>query len=60
VLATPHYAVTDANGNYSITGVPPGKYTVTAWQESNSPISKEVTVTAGETKADFTFRVLPY
>jgi carboxypeptidase family protein len=60
VLETTHYAVTDANGSYSITGVPPGKYTVTAWQEANSPISKEVTVTAGETKADFTFKVLPY
>lgn len=60
VLETPHYAVTDENGNYTISGVPPGKYTLTAWQESNSPISKEVTVTAGETKADFTFKVLPY
>ena len=60
VLETTHYAVTDANGSYSITGVPPGKYAVTAWQEANSPISKEVTVTAGETKADFSFKVLPY
>jgi hypothetical protein len=60
VLTTPHYAVTDENGNYTIKGVPPGKYTLTAWQESNSPISKEITVTAGETKVDFTFKVLPY
>jgi hypothetical protein len=60
VLTTPHYAVTDENGNYTIKGVPPGKYTLTAWQESNNPISKEITVTAGETKVDFTFKVLPY
>ena len=27
------YATTDANGNYTIKNVPPGNYTVTAWQE---------------------------
>jgi len=60
VVATPHYAVTDADGNYKIVGVPPGTYTLTAWQEANSPVSKQVTVTSGETKADFSFHVLPY
>jgi hypothetical protein len=60
VLNTEHYAVTDENGNYTIKDVPPGTYTVTAWQESNSPISQQVTATSGETKADFTFKVLPY
>ncbi|HTV60742.1 MAG TPA: carboxypeptidase regulatory-like domain-containing protein [Verrucomicrobiae bacterium] len=60
VLKTPHFAVTDADGNFTIKDVPPGKYTLTAWQESNSPISKEITVSGGETKADFTFHVLPY
>ena len=28
------YATTDANGKYTINGVPPGSYTVTAWQEA--------------------------
>jgi Carboxypeptidase regulatory-like domain len=60
VMNTTHFAVTDENGNYTIPNVPPGKYTVTAWQESNSPISQEVTVTGGETKVNFTFHVLPY
>jgi len=27
------YATTDSNGNYTIENVPPGNYTVTAWQE---------------------------
>jgi hypothetical protein len=60
VLNTPHYAVTDENGNFTIKDVPPGKYTVTAWQESNSALSQEVTVSGGETKVNFTFKVLPY
>ena len=60
VMNTPHYAVTDENGDFTIKDVPPGKYTLTAWQEVNAPISKEVTVTSGETKVDFTFHVLPY
>ena len=28
------YATTDGNGNYTINNVPPGNYTVTAWQET--------------------------
>ena len=27
------YATTDSNGAYTINNVPPGSYTVTAWQE---------------------------
>ena len=29
------YATTDGNGNYTINNVPPGNYTVTAWQETD-------------------------
>lgn len=60
VMNTTHYAVTDENGNYTIADVPPGKYTVTAWQESNSPVSQDVTVSGGATTANFTLKVLPY
>ena len=51
------YAVTDGNGNYTINNVPPGSYTVTAWQETYNTQTQKVTVAAGQSaKADFTFK----
>ncbi len=50
------YAITDANGNYTIKNVPPGSYTVTAWQEEYGTQTQNVTVAAGAAKADFTFK----
>ncbi len=51
------YAVTDENGNYTIKNVPPGSYTVTAWQEQYGTQTEKVTVAAGQAgKADFTFK----
>jgi len=31
---SPYFAVTDENGNFSIDGIPPGKYKITMWHES--------------------------
>jgi len=51
------YAVTDENGNYTINNVPPGSYTVTAWQEEYGTQTQKVTVAAGKPGAtDFTFK----
>jgi hypothetical protein len=51
------YATTDENGNYTINNVPPGSYTVTAWQESYGTQTQKVTVAAGKPgSADFTFK----
>ena len=51
------YAVTDDNGNYTINNVPPGNYTVTAWQEMYNTQTQKVTVASGQSaKADFTFK----
>ncbi|MGA7695320.1 MAG: carboxypeptidase regulatory-like domain-containing protein [Candidatus Sulfotelmatobacter sp.] len=51
------YATTDADGKYTITGVPPGSYTVTAWQEAAGTTTQKVTVAAGgSATADFTFK----
>ncbi len=43
----PYYAVTDANGNFEIGGVPAGTYTLEYWQESLGTKTAEVTVAAG-------------
>jgi hypothetical protein len=51
------YATTDANGSYTIKNVPPGSYTVTAWQEAAGTQTQKVTVAAGAAAtADFTFK----
>ena len=61
VLKTSHYAISDANGAFSLKGLPAGKYTVTAWQEKYGTQSQDVTIGAGETKQiNFVFKVTPY
>ena len=50
-------AVSDDNGSYTINNVPPGTYTLTAWQETYGAQTQKVTVGAGKpTTADFTFK----
>lgn len=44
----PYFAVTDKGGNYTIEGVPPGKYVVKTWHEKLKEVSQEVTVEAGK------------
>jgi plastocyanin len=52
ISPTPYFAQTDASGDFTITNVPDGSYTVTAWHEGAKPQSKPVTV-AGSTSANF-------
>ncbi|MEP9409957.1 MAG: carboxypeptidase regulatory-like domain-containing protein [Candidatus Brocadia sp.] len=44
----PYFAVTDKDGNYTIEGVPPGKYVVKTWHEKLKEVSEEVTVEPGK------------
>ena len=62
VLKHPYWAVTPIDGKFSITGLPPGKYTVSVWHEvlpSLKPPAQadvEIEVKEGETKTqDFTY-----
>ena len=51
------YGTTDDNGNFTVDNVPPGSYTVTAWQEEYGTQTQKVTVAAGKpASADFTFK----
>jgi len=61
VLKNSHYAVTGENGSFTLPNLPPGKYTVTAWQESYGDQSQDVTISGGETKTvNFAFKAKPY
>ena len=60
VLKTSHYSVTGEDGTFDIKGLPPGKYTVTAWQEQYGTKTQDVTVGAGAATANFVFTATPY
>ena len=62
VLKTNHFGVTDTDGGFSLKDLPPGKYTVTAWQETFGTQTQDVTIGgANETKTiNFTFKGKAY
>jgi plastocyanin len=49
VVNHPYFAVTDAAGLFEIKNVPPGTYTIDAWQERFGMVKKSDKVTAGGT-----------
>jgi plastocyanin len=54
VLETPYFAVSNKDGSYSITNVPPGTYTISIWHEKLKGASVKVTVPAtGSVTQDF-------
>ena len=59
VMKHPFFAVSAEDGKFTISNVPPGKYTVVAWHEgpgAGTEMKKEVTVPAkGSATADFSF-----
>jgi len=56
VSATPFFAVSGADGSFTITGLPPGNYTLAAVHEKLGEQDMQVTVPANTTaKADFTY-----
>ena len=51
------YGISDDKGSFKIDNLPPGTYTLTAWQESFGTQTQQVTVAAGKpATANFTFK----
>jgi plastocyanin len=54
VLATPYFVLTDAEGRYRLTDLPPGRYTLKAWVDSQTTHAQTVELVAGaQLHADF-------
>jgi plastocyanin len=57
VVDNPYFAVTGTDGTFEMKNVPPGVYTIEAWQEDLGTQEQQVTVSAsGKAAADFTFK----
>ena len=57
VMPHPFYAVSAANGTFTIANLPPGNYTIVAWHEKYGQSEQKVTVGAKESKAiTFSFK----
>ena len=44
---SPHFAVSDKTGGFTLSAVPAGRYTYRAWRAGGSPLTGSVMVTAG-------------
>lgn len=54
VLDTPHFLITEPDGSFRLTGVPPGRYTVKAWIDSKTTKETPVELTDdGTARVDF-------
>lgn len=58
VTEHPYYAISGADGSFSLTDVPPGTYQVEVWHEKLGTSTQTVTVAAGET-AQASFALAP-
>jgi hypothetical protein len=48
VADNPYYAITTKDGSFAITDIPPGNYTLVAWQEFTGPTETPVTIKGKE------------
>ena len=59
VVEHAYYTVTDSTGEFSLTGVPPGTYTLNIWQELLGSKEVQVTIKAGEeSELNFSFEAV--
>jgi len=58
VADSPYTVLSDADGNFSITDIPPGKYTLKIWHEKLGESTQEVVVSkGGNTKTDISLKL---
>jgi plastocyanin len=56
VFKQPYFVVTSADGSFDLKNLPPGTYTIEAWQEKYGVVDQQVTVGPKESKTvNFTF-----
>jgi hypothetical protein len=57
VVDNPYFAVTGPDGSFELKNLPPGTYTVGAWQEALGSQEKSVTIApSAQSKLNFTFK----
>jgi plastocyanin len=57
VFDNPYFAVTQRDGTFSLNGIPPGTYTLAAWQETYGTSEQAVTISPSQAvKVDFVFK----
>jgi hypothetical protein len=57
VVEHPFFAVTGADGSFSMQGVPPGQYTLAAWHEKLGTREQVVSVSpGGQVRVELEFR----
>jgi plastocyanin len=49
VLDTPHFVMSEADGRFRLSGLPPGRYTLKAWLSSRTTLEHPVELTSGST-----------
>jgi len=49
VLDTPYFAKSDTEGNYRLSGLPAGRYTLKAWTDSRTTLERSVELKSGAT-----------
>ena len=49
VLDTPYFVLSDADGHFRLSGLPPGRYTLKAWLSSKTTLERPVELAGGST-----------